>query len=189
MGVIFGFRAFDSGRTKEIDSIDDWDKTLTNDIFLTVPRSLEELSGYGDAQSHIYGYHEYFKKMLPYGFTESDLDFLMYVDGSAYCDNDICERFFDAGECYKKFIRFTDYFKNFTETRHYFKLLNLETNEYERGSTIWNEETKSYQPVQKLNCEIVYMTLYEYCKKDIDNFADFFLRHSQEGHFVQGYWS
>ena len=146
MSVIFGFLAFKDKYAEPVDSINDWGKTLTNDMLLTVPRSIEELRTYGDAESHIYRYHDYFTEMAPYGFTEKDLDFLMYTDSSAYSGVK-STHFFDSKECYDKFIKFTDYFKGFN------------------------------------------LTLYESCKEDIEKFANFFLKHGNEKHFVRGYWS
>jgi hypothetical protein len=150
MSVVFGFHAYKPENTEltAIDLVEDWNGEFTNTIIGTVPLSLEEiergLKGHESYESVVSDYHEYFKKMRSYGILETDLDFLMFTSNcySGYK----CNRFFDAGECYEKFIRFIDYHKKFTNITHY-------------------------------------------SKKDMDNFAEFFLKHSKEKHLVQGFWT
>lgn len=147
MSVIFGFRAFAEKNSTPVDSIEDWGKILTNDVFSQVPESYEYIqNNYGEPEDRLVDREKSIANLAQHDITESDVDFLMYTDSSAF-DGDPSEYFFDAKDCYAKFIKFTDYIK------------------------------------------VVNTTLCEECKKDIDDFAAFFLKHAEEGHIVQGYWS
>ena len=213
MSVIFGFQAFTDKNSEPVDSIDDYGKRLTNEIFQTVPECLEKLSEYGDSDSHIHGYYEYLKKMAVFGFTEEDFDFIMNTDGSQY-DGTECTLFFDAQETHNKFIKLTNYFKQYETKKVCSRLFNIDTNEFILNAIMLNGNHRSYDMYSKkefqkqistvssviwnqgqpsvgeaLNCKIVDLTIYEYCKKDIDDFSNFFLKHSKENHLIQGYWS
>ena len=147
MSVIFGFRAFAEKNSDPIDSIEDWNKTLTNEMFSQVPESQEYIeNNYGEPEDRLVDREKSLAKLAEHGISESDVDFLMYTDSSAFSGEE-SEYFFEAKECYDKFLKFADYFK------------------------------------------IVNPIVSEDSKKDIDEFAAFFLKHTDAGHFIQGYWS
>lgn len=147
MSVIFGFRAFAEKKSTPVDSIDDWGKTLTNDVFSQVPESAEYIqNNYGEPEDRLVDRDKKIAKLAQHGITESDIDFLTYTDSSAF-DGESSEYYFDAKDCYPKFVKLTEYIKT------------------------------------------VNLSLYESCKKDIDEFATFFQKHAESGHVVQGYWS
>lgn len=212
MGVIFGFQAFKDKNSDSIDSIFDDSKTLTTEIFGTVPASLEQISRYGDSDLYIYDYYEYLKKMATFGFTENDFDFIMNTNTAGY-DGIKCHHFFDAKDCHNKFLKFTNYFQQHYNEEWSSRLLNIDTNEYILGPVVLNGSIRTYSMYEKLefqeqlstissvewsqgrpiigevlNCKIVDLTVYEYHKQIIDEFSNFFLKHSKEKNLIQGVW-
>ena len=214
MGVTFGFQAFKNRDSGSIDYIEDSGKTLTNEILGTVPDSLENAYASNNPELVIHEYNEYFRKMQGYGFLEEDLDFLIYRNHCAY-NGKICNHYFMAEDCYNKFIKFTNYFKDEERAKKHSLLLDLDTKKYiyypvmiggqieiyefyhkeysqkhldAIFTAIWNTELNCWQADKPLNCEIVDVTLYEYCKETIDAIADFFLKHAKEKNLIQGHW-
>ena len=214
MGVTCGFQAFKDTESGSIDYIYDSEKVFTANILGTVPSSLEAISKYSDPDESVHRYHEYFQQMQSYGFSEKDLDFLIYINNSAY-SGEICNSYFEAEDCYNKFIKFTNHFKNEESPKDYSRLLDLDTNryvngqvavnghrqayqDYQRGdfqenlarisTVVWNVELNRWEADKPLNCKIVDLTLYEYCKETIDAIADFFLKHAKEKNLIQGHW-
>lgn len=111
MSVIFEFRAFAEKKSTPVDSIDDWNKTLTNDVFSQVPESQEYIqNNYGEPEDRLVDRDKSIATLAQHGITEIDVDFLTYTDSSAF-DGEPSEYYFDAKDCYTKFVKFTDYIK------------------------------------------------------------------------------
>lgn len=220
MGVYFDFYAYKDKNSEAVDSIEDQRKVFSHRMLPRVPPSKEHImsSGvYDDSEIELVlsKYESNITHFAQFGISEEDLDFLIYADRSGL-DGGPCDYFFDAKKCHEKFIKFTDYFKQFENRSEFIGFLDLDTNQlvtnpvFLNGDLIDRDEhymkaeleknlssltlaipnpaIRWYDTGKQLNCEIVGLTLYEYAKKDIDAIASFFLKHAEMNHLIKGAW-